>query len=197
MLSKYYTDNRDQVLLAQTPTLMQPRFGKLPPPELNKHRFILGDDGLYIEVRSSALECRLQISESKIPLPYGKVESGFRLVHGEIPSSIYDTVTNCVKAACPTEWTGLIVWNRRDNCYQLFEPDVLTSSSSHISYVRALDEHLELVVDIHSHGADTGAYFSSTDNDSEDGTYIAEVYGNCDKQMSLASRFVINGIAID
>ena len=195
MLAPVYTDTRDRILLGDTPTLMQPRFGELPPPELNKHRYIVGHDGLYIEVRTEVLECRLQVSQSDIPLPYGHVKSGFRLVHGAIPTSLYDRVKQRVEEARPNEWAGLIVWSRSRQKYELFEPPVLDSSPSHISYERHLDDDLLLVVDIHSHPQE--AYFSATDDISEAGIYIAEVYGRQRGELMMVSRFVINGVLID
>lgn len=191
-----YTDKRDQVLLGETPTFMQPRFGHLAPPPLNKHRFIIGRGGVYVEVRSSVMECRLLVSPSIIPFPYGEVETGFRLVNGAIPSSLYDVVKERVKKSCPNEWAGLIVWSASRLRYELFEPTVYACSPSHISYERTLPDDLSLVVDIHSHGLGA-SYFSKTDDVSEDGIYIAEVFGECDEsEPSLASRFVINGIFI-
>lgn len=197
VLAPVYSDLRDKVLLSETPTLMQPRFGTLPPPPLNKHRFIVGYDGLYIEVGTAVLECRLRVSKSDIALPYGTIKSGFRLVHGAIPLSLYDTVRERVKQDCPNEWAGLIVWSQSRQQYELFEPTVFSRSASHISYDRSLVDDLQLVVDIHSHGAGS-AYFSPTDDASEDGIYIAEVFGDCHKETpALVSRFVINGVFIE
>lgn len=191
-LAPVYTHPSDIVLLGQTPTLMQPLFGKLPPPPLNQHRFIIGNDGLYIEVRCPAFECRLRISRSDIPLPYGNVETGCHFSNGSIPKSLYDEVEEKIANAVPNEWAGLIVWSLSRKQYELFEPTVLDSSPCHISYERHLDEDLLLVVDIHSHPAD--AYFSKTDDASEAGIYIAEVYGKSNGQPTMVSRFVINGL---
>jgi len=195
-IAPLYTDRRDQVLLGETPTLMQPRFGSLPPPELHKHRFIVGDDGLYIEVRSPVLECRLLQSPSPTPLPYGKVSVGFSLVNGPIPVTLYDRIKELARKECPNEWAGLIVWSLSRQCYELFMPRVYERSPVNVSYERALPDDLLLVVDLHSHGAGD-AYFSATDDLSEDGIYIAEVLGRCGGATpTIASRFVINGIPV-
>lgn len=197
MLAPIYDNQSDIVMLGQTPTLMQPLFGELPPPPTNEHRFIVGRNGVYIEVRTEVMECRLKVADNHIPFPYGEVTDGFRLIHGEIPVSLYDEVRQKAKNACPNEWAGLIVWSAKRQSYELFEPHVIECSPSSISYSRALPDDLELVVDIHSHGAAGSAYFSKTDDISEDGIYIAEVIGHCAGEPTWASRFVINGLLVN
>lgn len=195
-MSHDYPDIRDRVLLAETPTVMQPRFGPpLPAPEDHKHRFLCGNDGLYIEAQNSVIGIRIRIAPSSLPLPYGKIErTGIQLRHGLIPSAFLDKALEKSRAAVPNEWAGFIVWDEREERYALREPDVLAAGPGRISYRAALPEGLIPVVDLHSHGT-MPAFFSATDDRSDlAGFYVAGVIGNCrSASPSFATRLVLNG----
>jgi PRTRC genetic system protein A len=192
----YLTDRRDQVVFSETPTLMQPRFGeKLPEPETHKHRFVCGQDGLYIEAQNQVIGVRQCIAQSLVQLPYGKIEqTGIHLRHGQIPSRILTDVIRKAANAVPNEWAGLIVWNEIQGQYQLYEPDVLTATSARISYSTFLPEGLIPVMDLHSHG-NGHAFFSSIDDQSDlSGFYVAVVMGKCaSDHPEFVIRMVVNG----
>lgn len=195
-MSHDYPDLRDRVLFSETPTLMEPRFGPpLPPPEDHKHRFVCGDDGLYIEAQNSVIGIRIRIAPSSLPLPYGKIErTGIHLRRGLIPSALLDEALAKSRAAVPNEWAGLIVWNERQERYALHEPDVLAAGPGRISYLASFPDKLMPVMDLHSHG-NLPAFFSSTDDHSDlAGFYVAGIIGNCGlAQPSFAARMVVNG----
>jgi PRTRC genetic system protein A len=192
----YLTDRRDQVVFSETPTLMQPRFGeKLPEPQAHKHRFVCGQDGLYIEAQNQVIGIRQCIAQSLVRLPYGKIEqTGIHLRHGQIPSWILADVIRKAANAVPNEWAGLIVWNEIQGQYQLFEPDVLTATSARISYSTFMPEGLIPVMDLHSHG-NGRAFFSATDDQSDlSGFYVAVVMGKCaSDHPEFVIRMVVNG----
>ncbi len=196
MITGYLTDMRDRVVFGETPTLMQPLFGeKLPEPEEYKHRFVVGQDGLYIEAQNSVVAVRQCIAESGLQLPYGKIEhTGIQLRNGKIPGRILCDVLKKAAAAVPNEWAGLVVWNGKLSEYQLFEPDVVVATPGRVSYLSSLLVSLMPVMDLHSHGNGV-AFFSATDNESDlGGFYVAAVLGHCaSRKPSTVTRMVVNG----
>lgn len=191
-----YSDPRDRVLFAETPTVMQPRFGPpLPPPEDYKHRFLCGDDGLYIEAQNQVIGIRICVAPSSLPLPYGKVErTGIDLRHGLIPSVLFDEALAKSRAAVPNEWAGFIVWDEENGQYALYEPDGLIAGPGHVRYLASFPDNLTHVIDLHSHG-NLPAFFSTTDDHSDlTGFYVAGVIGNCGSDSpTFATRMVVNG----
>jgi PRTRC genetic system protein A len=196
MMTNYLTDQRDQIVFGETPTLMQPLHGEtLPKPEAGKHRFVIAGDGVYVEAVNPVLEVRLPVAKSSIKLPYGQIGSaGVRLAHGQIPRRILQDVCEKTFLCSPNEWAGLVVWDNIRKEYALYEPDVISFSAGHISYRNVLPDEYELVMDLHSHG-NMPAFFSETDDKSDiGGFYIAGVVGNCDSgDPTFATRIVVNG----
>lgn len=196
MVINYLSDRRDQVVFAETPTLMQPLHGEgLPKPESGKHRFVIAGDGVYVEAVNPVLEVRLSVAKSTIKLPYGQIGTvGVRLTHGQIPKQILQDVCEKTYLCSPNEWAGLVVWDKIRKEYALYEPDVISFSAGHISYRNVIPDEYELVMDLHSHG-NMPAFFSKTDDKSDiGGFYIAGVVGNCDSgEPTFATRIVVNG----
>lgn len=192
----YLTDSRDRVLFGVTPVLLQPCFGgKLPEPEESKHRFVCGQDGLYIEARNKVIDLRQCIAPSTLPLPYGKIEqSGICLRNGRIPQWILMDAVGKSSLSVPNEWAGLVVWNEARSGYELFEPDVISATPGNIRYRNSIPDGLMPVMDLHSHG-NGSAFFSPTDDRSDvGGFYIAGVIGNCaSMNPSFVTRMVVNG----
>lgn len=194
-MAAYLTDNRDRIVFDETPTFMQPLYGKkLPTPEFGKHRFVVGHDGLYLEAQNSVIAVRQRVAQSSVRLPYGEVDKcGIQLLNGKIPYAILSEALMKAHNACPNEWAGLIVWDRHRHEYRLFEPTVLSGSCGHISYRNILPDGLDLVIDLHSHGF-FEAFFSETDDQSDlCGFYIAGVLSHRSTKPSSVSRLVVNG----
>ena len=196
MMINYLTDRRDQIIFGETPTMMQPLYGEsLPKPETGKHRFVIANDGMYVEAINPVLEVRLPVAKSSIKLPYGQISTaGVQLSHGQIPKRILLDVCEKTFLCAPNEWAGLVVWDKIRKEYALYEPDVISFSAGHISYRNVLPDKYELVMDLHSHG-NMPAFFSKTDDKSDvGGFYIAGVIGNCDTgDPTFATRIVVNG----
>jgi PRTRC genetic system protein A len=193
--TEYLTDPRDRALLGATPTLMAPRFGRLPPPLEGQHRFVAGEGGLYLQARSRALDVALRVAETPFPLPYGPVQEGVLLRHGAIGQDLLLEAEARARAAAPREWAGVVVLDP-GGAYRLIEPPTLWSRADSVRYrVEGFDPDA-LGVDLHSHG-DGAAYFSTTDDasDREGGIYLAAVIGGCrDSRPTWAWRLVVNGL---
>jgi PRTRC genetic system protein A len=192
----YLTDRRDQIVFGETPTLMQPLYGEaLQKPETGKHRFVIASDGVYVEAVNQVLDVRLPVAKSGIKLPYGQIGAvGICLVNGKIPKRILQDICEKTFLCGEYEWAGLVVWDKIRKEYALFEPEVISFSAGHISYLNVLPDKYNLVMDLHSHGT-VPAFFSKTDDQSDiGGFYIAGVVGNCDSgEPTFATRIVVNG----
>lgn len=200
----YLADPRDRAVLGHTPALMQPLFGgPLPPPDLGTHRFLCGRDGMYIEARSPVLEVRLRVATSSLPLPYGPVKEGIRLLHGPTPVALLREAEAMASEASPREWAGLILWDSIQGKYRLHVPATRSASNSHIAYDTALPEGCALVMDLHSHGEDAPYFSGQDDRSDQGGFYIAGVFGDIrslEKSFGLVasvSRLVVNGHFLD
>lgn len=176
----------DAAIQSSCPTALAPHHGELSPLLAGK-RLILAADGLYLEVRSTALHALQRIAV--LQTPYGTVEPFLRLASGPIPRGLLRRATEAA-AATRDEVAFAIVADGQGG-YALVQPEVHSASASHITYADALPDDL-LVLDIHSHG-EGRAFFSSTDNASDlarPGPYIALVIGRCSTTPEIASRLV-------
>jgi PRTRC genetic system protein A len=189
----YLSDPFDKAVCGNTPTLMAPIRGTLKPPEVGGYRYVAASDGLHIEARTGAVEARLPKARTR--LPYGDVKDGVRLVHGRIPFDLLYCALSQSLRDNPDEWAGLIVWNGNTARYELFNPDVVSASGSHVSYRDTLPDGCERVVDLHSHSK-YDAFFSPDDDQSDgNGVYIAGVIGKCGSfgSQEMVFRMVIYG----
>lgn len=182
-------DPRDAVLFGAFPLLPAPRFGSLPDIAPGSKRLVLGSDGLYLEVRSTAMHARLRLSE--VRTPYGEVTEFIRPTGGPLPSRWIGELAALAIEGGTLEVAAGIVLDGDDWAVQV--PPMESSSESHITYHDVFDDD-RLLIDMHSHGA-LPEYFSSTDNASDlgrKGPYIAVVLGRCDSRETLKSamRFV-------
>lgn len=192
--NSYLTDSRDRIILGETPTLMQPLYGDLAPPDLHKHRFVIARNGVFLQCRTPTLSVCVRVTENLFEFPYGPLAEKVELIGGPLNRSLYDKIQEHAIAASPSEWACLVVWDGRQ--YALSHPEVFSASRGHIQYRNEHDPE-NLVLDLHTHGEGKGN-FSSTDNasDSEGGCYLASVLGHCQSagSMTITTRIVVNGL---
>ncbi|ANE57897.1 MULTISPECIES: PRTRC system protein A [Methylomonas] len=199
MMNAYLTDPRDRILFGETPTYMQPLFGeKLPAPELGKHRFVIGQEGVVLEAINEVFEVRLPVAQSIIKLPYGVLGAqGVRLRHGAMPFRLLEIIEQKATSACPDEWAGWVVWDVLHQGYALIEPEILSVGPGHVSYRNELPEGSAIVLDVHTHGR-MPAFFSGVDDVSDrHGFYVAGVIGHCHDRKNYATRMNVNGHFFD
>lgn len=195
--STYLTDPRDQVLLANNPTLMMPRFGALPSLEIGMKRFVLARDGLYIQARSHVLTVTAKLADTP-PMPYGGLEPSVEMIGGLLPAALYHAFCASALSTSPVETAGFVLWDRSRKEYVLAHREGITSSTTHISYlIDDIDDDM-VVCNWHSHGK-SPAFFSKTDDASDNrGLYIASVFGHCTSpaDITVTTRIVIDGYYI-
>jgi PRTRC genetic system protein A len=191
----------DAALQSACPAVMCPRYGALALLETNTHRFIVGSDGLYVEIRRAWAHAILPIAPSSIALPYGRPPEVFelRLYQEELAHGLRRFIEEARKKALQ-EHAAWLTFNPASQQLGYVLPEILSCSSTHIRYKRprARADCLP-IVDCHSHGK-MGAYFSARDNkdDLPDDAKLSFVVGNLDQPFpSVVMRFVGLGAEVD
>lgn len=177
---EYLSDPRDQAVLASAPTLMQPRYGELPPCPVQTHRYVAAQDGLYLQARTAGLDLCLRVAPvEQGPLPYGSLREHVRLAGGRIPWPLYQTICREAARAAPAEWACLVLHDPEQG-YRLHIPRVASRSAGHIRYLTGDYDPDQVVIDLHTHGLGD-AFFSATDDadDRAGGIYLSVVLGRC------------------
>ncbi len=200
-------DPRDRILQLQTPAVMVPRYGELPPMEKSGHRYLVAENGLWLEVKRPWLHARVPLPEylpdavdgHPHPLPFGRVE---QLVQYAItPDDLVDLQERFLvdaARAMPNECAAWGVYDDLTGAIEYSPCIALEASAGGISFHRptlGLNEHF--AVDLHSHGA-LQAFFSATDDEDDRGEVkIACVAGTLDEAPTWATRLCLLGIFID
>lgn len=191
----YLADPRDKAILSATPTLMMPLFGPLPPVDMHRQRFVIAEDGVYLQARTPALDLCIRVSTTPQPYPYGSLGEWVCLPLGPLPYALYEEMRDRAVSVCPREWAGVVTYDPAKG-YILHEPSIESASASHIRYstTEYADEYR--VLDIHSHGRLDA--FHSRDDDKSDrqgGVFLSTVLGHCDSPETVISttRLVVNG----
>jgi len=192
---------RDQILQRSCPTTMVPRFEDLPPLSKNGHRFLVAQDGLWLEVKRPWLHLVWPVAEKcyQVALPYGNLEPKVSFLCPDIPRSLINKFTDDARAALPNEFAAWIIWNEQTEAFA-YRPLTSTSAGpAHLKLDRpVLGEHEHLIVDIHSH-ATMNAFFSAEDNRDDAGEVkLSVVFGRLgsDQSMSSKIRLCANGVVI-
>jgi PRTRC genetic system protein A len=192
-------DPRDATLQAHVPTVMVPRFSALAPLECNGHRFLVADDGLWIEVRRPWLHLRWPIAESEPLLPYGGLDD---TMEWAFDWDDFRVLTDrFVEEACralPNEHAAWFVWDEIANRLVYRPLIAIDAGPAGIKLRRpALGAREHLAVDIHSHGT-LAAYFSRTDDEDDAGEVkLSVVIGNLDApKVTTTLRLCAHGLFV-
>lgn len=196
-------DFRDTYLQSQFPTLPAPKFAPLERLESVGHRFLVGSNGLALEVRRPWLYMRKLAlkNEGGLALPYGEVSEAFDLLCGPVPRSLLWQFGEQARKAGDIETAGWITWSEHTRQFRYLPLVERRASSVEVVVDRpelAPGEHL--IVDLHSHGS-APAYFSSTDDKDDRGEVkFSVVYGFCHRpdlsEFDVAARLCAIGITI-
>lgn len=182
-------DHRDMFLQTTFPTIPVPRFGPLEELASNGHRFLVGSNGVALEVRRPWLYMR-QIAmknESGLALPYGRMSEVFELRCGPIPRELLLEFASQAKAGGEIETAAWITWRESTRSFVFRRLSERTASAHSVVVDRPeLDADEHLVVDIHSHGH-ADAFFSPTDNEDDQGEVkFSVVVGSCHRDRPEA-----------
>lgn len=190
----------DAFLLAHTPVVVVPRFGVFEPLLTNGHRFLVCQDGLWIEVRRDWCHIVWPIAEQHaVPTPFGLVERHAALSFGDIPRWCLDRFIEDARHAHPVETGAVVLWDADTKSLQYERVEELQAGVGHLrAKWPATTERRTVAIDLHSHGP-LEAYFSATDlQDTGSEVVIAVVVGRLDlpqPEVKLALFFC--GMQID
>ena len=195
-------DLRDHLTQQQVPAVMMPRHTNFAPLEANGHRFIVADDGLWIEVHRPWLHLVWPVAEAPMILPYGSVlademDFGFDCDGAEFKRLLGCFVT-AAHDAMPNECAAWLVWDERNQRLGFIHLEPDTASPGGITFQRpALPDHQHLAVDLHSHGA-LAPFFSSTDDEDDAGEVkLSYVLGNVGTaEEGWSARLCAHGLFI-
>ena len=177
-------DPRDRITLEHAPLIAMPRYTNFPPLDRTGHRYIVAQDGLYLEVHRPWLDLVTLVAPSDAPLPYGDIVDDdvvdFKFTDAELEQAVRE-FTRLARAALPNECAAWGIWNEHSAALEFWPLQPLQASPGAVSYARPrLPEGLHLAIDFHSHAA-APAFFSPTDDHDDAGAVkLAVVVGELD-----------------
>ena len=192
----------DRALLAAAPVAAVPRHAPFHPLQDNGHRFLLAEDGLYLEVRRPWLHYIHQLAkQTAVAIPYGAIAGKCELDFVSIGSALTQMKEFAAKAKAdaPIEAAASLLWDHRKKAWRIDYPDIIgEASASHIQYRQVEPGPDEsIAIDLHSHGH-LGAFFSGTDDEDDRGAVkISAVFGSLDTDTpTVAFRLCVLGLYI-
>ncbi len=192
----------DKALLAAAPVAAVPRHAPFHPLQESGHRFLLAEDGLYLEVRRPWLHFIHQLAEHKVvAIPYGPMAAKCEMDFGKLGTALAQLKDFAAKARAdaPLEAAASVLWDHRQKSWRIEYPEVIgEASASRIQYRQVEPGPDEsLAIDLHSHGR-LDAFFSTTDDADDRGAVkVSGVYGNLDTATpTVAFRLCVLGLYI-
>lgn len=192
----------DALIQLHTPAVMMPHFSNFAPLEKIGHRFIVAQDGLWIEARRPWLHLVWPVAESPMQLPYGETlgkvmafefeDEGLQL--NDLMAQFVDEATH----ALPNECAAWFLWNTQTLSLEYMELRPTAAGPGSVTFNRpALPDHLHLAVDIHSHGS-FAPFFSETDDVDDAGEVkLSIVVGHVGTpQQAFQMRLCAHGLFI-
>ncbi len=199
----------DLMLYRASPAVCVPQHGAFETLEANGHRYLVADDGLWLECRRPWLHLIWPIGTtapenlvSTHITPFGHLTPTVKIAFGRVPHLFIQGMAASGRQCLPNECGGWVAW---EHSIDGAEPrlvwtkegqDVGTPGALH--YARP--EHtanLSPCIDLHTHGT-APAFFSATDDqDDAHDVKIAIVIGNLDQPIpTIAARLCCLGVFI-
>lgn len=191
-------NNLDRVIQQEYAVLAAPKYEDFQPLPDTGQRYVLGRQGLKLEIKRPWLHAVVSMHEGavRLPLPYGHApEDGVTLLCGFIPRALAERFIAQAREALPNETAAWITWDENTREFAYVPLAAQSSSPGHCTYeVPSLQPGRHLVLDLHSHGAHP-AFFSSQDDVDDYGTVkLAAVLGNVDQdEPTMAARACLLG----
>ena len=192
----------DMALLAAAPVAAVPRHTPFHPLQDNGHRFLLAEDGLYLEVRRPWLHYIHPLAkQSAVAIPYGAIQGKCELDFVSIGSALTQMKEFAAKAKAdaPLEGAASLLWDHRKKAWRIEYPDIIGEATAASIRYRQVEPGPDesLAIDLHSHGR-LDAFFSATDDEDDRGAVkISAVFGNLDTDKpTVAFRLCVLGLYI-
>lgn len=198
-------DYRDYLTQSVCPTLPVPKHGELPDMD-NGHRFLVANDGLWIEIKRPWLHMIWPLAQQTgVAIPYGSLRRKAQFAFGKLPVDLILAFANDATAALPNEAAAWLIWHEEtpfmESYLEYRHLPPVSAGSGHIQFERpALAPYQHLAVDLHSHGAGP-AFFSAQDNQDDAGEVkISGVIGSLtpegDRLPTVEFRICALGISV-
>ena len=193
----YLDDVRDRVVLMQNPVLPMPRYGVLPSLQPGERRYVVAEDGVYVQARTHALSVCARIASTP-PLPFGSLTPRVELSGGLLPRSFFTRMCAEALAESPNEWAALVHWDTGYQRYIWTATEARHRSAYRVAYDSAARDESCLVIDAHSHGVAPPSFSTLDDASDRYGLYFACVLGYCVSPDSIRveTRLVIDDLRI-
>jgi len=193
--------SNDIFIQQKVPTIAYPKFGPHVPIEQPGHRFLVGANGLWLELRRPWLYVVRRVAESSYPqIPYGNVREELDLP--PLPASVINQFALEAKEVLPNESAASIFLSQITGEWRLEMLQGVFVNHENFDYRSPPPRDDEtLVIDIHSHGFHPAFFSDKDDHDDKDTTKIAAVIGftkHSDGEIHCKAKFrlCLNGIFI-
>jgi PRTRC genetic system protein A len=196
-------DPRDAALQAHTPTVMAPRYDDLERLQEYGHRYIVAENGLWVEALQPWIWTRMQVASSNARLPYGPMEPEMEhWLSIEDLDNLIRLFLHHAKSAMPFECAAIGVYNLHTQELELRPLGVIYASAAHVQYTRpVLAEHEALAVDLHSHGEGEAFFSAQDDLDDAGEVKLSIVVGRVHEypdldymRKNVAARWCLHGL---
>lgn len=187
----------DALFQAQFPTVIVPIIGSVAAMENNGHRFLMANNGVWVQVKRTWLNAVLPItSQPRVTVPYGQVNCECQ--SAPFPKKLLQEFGAYANEQYPNECAARIILRTGANTFRLEKMVPTKVGVGHVAYdIPVLDINEELVVDIHSHGS-IDAFFSTTDDiDDASEVKVAAVIGfpkGIEQAPTWCFRLCVNGL---
>lgn len=191
-------NNLDLLIQQEFAISAAPKFEGFEPLATSGQRYVLGRQGLKLEIKRPWLHAVVSMHEgpARLPLPYGEAPAdGVTLLCGFVPRALAERFLVQARLALPNETAAWITWDEKTREFAYVPLAAQSASPGHVTYeVPSLPQRTHLVLDLHSHGAHA-AFFSSQDDVDDYGTVkLAAVLGNVDQdEPTMAARACLLG----
>lgn len=192
----------DMALVAAAPVAAVPRYNDFFPIQESGHRFLLAEDGLYLEVRRPWLHFIHKVAEqTAVRIPYGQLKPKCELDFGTIGTALpqMKEFAAAAKVVAPTEAAACLLWDHAEKTWSIEYPETIGEASADSIQYRQVEcgPNQSFAIDLHSHGDDS-AFFSPTDDADDNGSVkISAVFGNLnDPKPTVAFRLCVLGLYI-
>lgn len=173
-------DPRDALLQAHVPAVMVPRFTPLQYLGRSGHRYLIAQDGLWLEVRRPWLHLVWPVAPSAAPLPYGGVDERMDFeFEWDAFLSLLTQFYAAAFRALPNEHAAWFIWDEKDRALRYRAVFAKSASPGSLELQRPpLAPHEHLAVDVHSHGFIRACFSATDDMDDAGEVKLSVVIGN-------------------
>ena len=188
----------DEVLQAQFPTVMAPRFTAMEPMTETGERFIITEDRVLFEVSRPWLHAVRAVSKPfERRTPYGPgLKEGVTMRCGPFPGEYIADFRELALQAFPNETAAWVTWDEDEKFFNFVPLEVTSASTGHVTFERpCLPAGVHLVMDIHSHGPHAAFFSEQDDRDDRDQLCISGVMSLQDMSAPvLVTRLSMLGV---